>query len=126
LWLNDIVITGAHAIIYTKDAEGVRAFFRDVLELPWVDAGNGWLIFGLPPAEIAAHPLDGGEAGHHELYLMCDDVHATVADLERRGVEFSEPIRDESFGLMTAIALPGGGELGLYEPRHPTPPQPEA
>ncbi len=124
MWLNDLVITGAHAIIYTKDADGVRAFFRDVLELPWVDAGNGWLIFGLPPAEIAAHPID--EAGHHELYLMCDDIHATVAELDHRGVEFSGPIRDEGFGLMTAITLPGGGELGLYEPRHPTPPQPKA
>jgi hypothetical protein len=113
------VITGAHAIIFTQDAEGVRAFFRDVLEFPSVDAGDGWLIFALPPAELAAHPTDG--PGQHELYLMCDDVHATVEELERKGVEFSGPISDEGFGLMTALRLPGGGELGLYEPRHPTP-----
>jgi catechol 2,3-dioxygenase-like lactoylglutathione lyase family enzyme len=116
------VITGAHAIIFTHDAEAVRAFFQDVLGFPSVDAGGGWLIFALPPAELAAHPVD--EAGHHELYLMCDDVHATVAELEAKGVEFTRPITDEGFGLMTAIRLPGGGELGLYEPRDPTPPRP--
>lgn len=82
-----------------------------------VDAGDGWLIFALPPAELAAHPTD--EAGHHELYLMCDDVHATVEEFEAKGVEFSRPISNEGFGLMTAIVMPGGGELGLYEPRHP-------
>lgn len=114
-----LVITGAHTIIYTKDAEGLRAFFRDVLEFPWVDAGDGWLIFALPPAELAAHPTD--EAGHHELYLMCDDVHAAVDELKSKGVRFSHPISDEGFGLMTSIEIPGGGELGLYEPRHPTP-----
>jgi hypothetical protein len=80
----------------------------------------GGLIFALPPAELAAHPTDG--AGHHELYLMCDDVHATVDELEHRGIEFSRPISDEGFGLMTAIKLPGGGELGVYEPSHPRPP----
>jgi predicted enzyme related to lactoylglutathione lyase len=113
------MITGVHGIIYTKDADGVRAFFRDVLEFSSVDAGQGWLIFALPPAELAAHPAD--EASHHELYLMCDDAHATVDELKRKGVEFSRPISDEGFGLITAIKLPGGGELGLYEPRHPTP-----
>ena len=114
-----VVITGAHAIIYTRDAEADRAFFRDVLGFSSVDAGGGWLIFALPPAELAAHPTE--EAGHHELYLMCDDVHATVDELAGNGVEFSRPISDEGFGLMTSIKLPGGGELGLYEPRHPTP-----
>ena len=114
-----MAITGAHAIIYTQDAERVRTFCRDVLGFPSVDAGGGWLIFALPPAELAAHPADGPP--RHELYLMCDDVHATVEELEGRGVEFSRPISDEGFGLLTAIALPGGGELGLYEPRHPTP-----
>jgi hypothetical protein len=114
-----MAITGAHAIIYTQDAERVRELFRDVLGFQSVDAGGGWLIFALPPAELAAHPADG--SGHHELYLMCDDVRATVEELEGRGVEFSRPISDEGFGLLTAIALPGGGELGLYEPRHPTP-----
>jgi catechol 2,3-dioxygenase-like lactoylglutathione lyase family enzyme len=113
------VITGTHAIIFTQDAEGVRAFFRDVLEFPSVDAGDGWLIFALPPAELAAHPTDGRD--HHELYLMCDDVHATVEELQQKGVEFSRPVSDEGFGLMTAVKLPGGGELALYEPRHPTP-----
>jgi predicted enzyme related to lactoylglutathione lyase len=113
------VITGAHAIIYSRDADGVRAFLEEVLELPSVDAGHGWLIFALPPAEIAAHPTDG--AGHHELYLMCDDIHATVAELEAKGVAFTRPIAKERWGSVTAIALPGGGELGLYEPKHPRP-----
>jgi predicted enzyme related to lactoylglutathione lyase len=113
------VITGAHAIVYSQDAEGVRAFFRDVLELPSVDAGGGWLIFALPPAEVAAHPTDG--VGSCELYLMCDDIHATVAELQDKGVEFSRPVSEERWGWVTSIALPGGGELGLYEPRHPRP-----
>jgi predicted enzyme related to lactoylglutathione lyase len=113
------MITGVHAIIFTKDADAVRAFFRDVLEFPSVDAGRGWLIFALPPAELAAHPAD--EASHHELYLMCDDARTTVDELKRKGVEFSRPITDEGFGLMTAIKLPGGAELGLYEATHPTP-----
>ena len=111
------MITGAHAIVYSEDAEALRAFFRDVLEFPSVDAGGGWLIFGLPPAELAAHPAESG--GRHELYLMCDDIAATVAELEGRGVRFSRPVSDEGFGLVTAIELPGGGELALYEPRHP-------
>ena len=112
------MITGVHAVIFTADAEADRAFFRDVLELPSVDAGGGWLIFALPPAELAAHPAD--DDGHHELYLMCDDVHATVEELKAKGAEVSSSIRDEGFGLLTTIQLPGGGELGLYEPRHPT------
>lgn len=114
------MITGAHAIIYGRDADGVRAFLENVLELPSVDAGHGWLIFALPPAEVAPHPTDG--AGHHELYLMCDDIHATVAELKAKGVEFSRPIAEERWGLVTAIALPGSSELGLYEPKHPSPP----
>jgi len=113
------MITGVHAVLFTTDAEEDRAFFRDVLELPSVDAGGGWLIFALPPGELAAHPAD--EGGRHELYLMCDDVHATIDELKAKGVEFSGPVSDEGFGLMTTIRLPGGGELGLYEPRHPTP-----
>jgi catechol 2,3-dioxygenase-like lactoylglutathione lyase family enzyme len=113
------MITGVHAVIFTADAEADRAFFRDVLELPAVDAGGGWLIFALPPAELAAHPADRG--GTHELYFMCDDVRATIDDLTVKGVEFVGPISDEGFGLLTAIRLPGGGEVGLYEPRHPTP-----
>jgi catechol 2,3-dioxygenase-like lactoylglutathione lyase family enzyme len=113
------VINGAHAIIFSQDAEGLRAFLRDVLGFPSVDAGGGWLIFALPPAELAAHPTEGDPK--HELYLMCDDIEATTAELEAKGVEFTGPVSDEGFGLMTAIRLPGGGELGLYEPRHPTP-----
>jgi predicted enzyme related to lactoylglutathione lyase len=116
------MITGAHAIIFTKNADAVRAFFNDVLEFSSVDAGGGWQIFALPAAELAAHPAD--DAGHHELYLMCDDIHATVAELERKGVQFSRPISDERWGLITAITMPDGGELGLYEPRHPTPSPP--
>ncbi len=113
------MITGVHAVVFTSDAEGVRAFFRDVLGLASVDAGGGWLIFALPPAELAAHPTD--EDGRHELYLMCDDVEATVEELKGKGVEFTQPISDQGFGLMTALRLPGGGELCLYEPRHASP-----
>ena len=113
------MITGAHAIIFTMDPVAVREFFRDVLELPWVDAGDGWLIFALSPAELTAHPTDGGEA-HHELYLMCDDLQMTVEGLERKGVGLTRPIADAGWGLITAIALPDGRELALYEPRHPT------
>lgn len=115
------MITGAHAIIYSRDADADRAFLGDVLELPSVDAGHGWLIFALPPAELATHPTDG--AGCHELYLMCDDIRATVAELEAKGVRFSGRIAEERWGSVTAIKLPGGGELGLYEPKHPSPPR---
>jgi catechol 2,3-dioxygenase-like lactoylglutathione lyase family enzyme len=113
------VISGVHAIIFTKDAEADRAFFRDVLELPAVDAGEGWLIFAIPPAELAMHPAD--DNAHHELYLMCQDVRATVEELRAKGVEFTSEISDQGFGLVTALRLPGGGELALYEPRHPSP-----
>jgi catechol 2,3-dioxygenase-like lactoylglutathione lyase family enzyme len=113
------VINGAHVIIYTRDADADRAFLRDVLGFDSVDAGGGWLIFKLPPAELAAHPDDTG--GRHQLYMMCDDIVATVAELRAAGVEIAREVTDEGFGLMTAIVLPGGGELGLYEPRHPSP-----
>ena len=113
------MITGVHAIIFTRDAEGVRAFCRDVLGLSSVDAGSGWSIFALPPAELAAHPAD--EDARPELYLMCDDVEATVEELKGKGVEFTKEISDEGFGLMTALRLPGGGDLALYEPKHPSP-----
>jgi predicted enzyme related to lactoylglutathione lyase len=112
------MINGVHALIYTKDADGVRAFFRDVLKFPFVDAGHGWLIFALPPAELGIHPTE--EDGHHQLSLMCDDVKATVKELESKGVEIVRPIQEAGFGLVTSIRIPGGGELGLYEPRHPT------
>jgi catechol 2,3-dioxygenase-like lactoylglutathione lyase family enzyme len=113
------MINGLHAVIFSRDPEGVRAFLRDVLGFASVDAGGGWPIFALPPAELAAHPSDGD--GHHALYLMCDDVHASVEELSRKGVEFAHPVRDEGWGLLTTIRLPGGGELGLYEPKHPSP-----
>jgi catechol 2,3-dioxygenase-like lactoylglutathione lyase family enzyme len=116
------MITGAHAIIFTRNPDAVRAFVRDVLQFPSVDAGDGWLIFALPAAELAAHPAD--DAGRHELYLMCDDIHATVAELRGRGVEFTRPISEERWGLVTAIRMPDGGDLCLYEPKHPTPSAP--
>ena len=110
------MITGAHVIVYSRDADADRAFFRDVLEYPHVDAGGGWLIFKLPPAEVAVHPVNG--AGSHELYLMCDDVNDTVEQLAAKGVTCG-PVSSEGWGLLTSIRLPGGGELGIYEPRHP-------
>ncbi|MFC9331263.1 VOC family protein [Kitasatospora sp. NPDC057015] len=110
------MINGAHVIIHSRDAEADRAFLRDVLEYPHVDAGGGWLIFRLPPAEIAVHPTDGPPA--QQLYLMCDDVATTVRELAARGVEFTRPVTDERWGRLTGFRLPGGGEVGLYEPRH--------
>ena len=121
------MITGSHAIIYADDAEQARAFFRDVLDLPNVDAHGGWLIFKLPPAELGIHPTGGAEGartgpenGHHELYLMCDDVEATVAELSAKGVEFTGPIQDQGFGRLVHLRVPGAGDIGLYQPRHAT------
>jgi catechol 2,3-dioxygenase-like lactoylglutathione lyase family enzyme len=111
------VITGAHTIVYSRDADADRAFFRDVLGFDSVDAGDGWLIFALPPGELAAHPDEAG--GRHELYLMCDDIDATAADLRAKGAVVGES-SDQGWGLLTSIRLPSGAELGLYEPRHPT------
>ena len=118
-----VVIAGAHTIIFCDDAEAARAFFRDVLEWPNVDAGGGWLIFELPPGELALHPGPGwtGETGQHELFLMCHDIEATVAELRRKGVEFVDGIAEEPFGRLTRFKVPGAGELGLYEPTHPSP-----
>jgi predicted enzyme related to lactoylglutathione lyase len=115
------VITGAHAIVFTEDPGAARAFFGETLGLRSVDAGGGWLIFGLPPAELACHPTAPESSGRHELYLMCDDIDATVAELEAKGVEVVAPISDEAFGRMTRLRVPGGGELGLYQPTHPSP-----
>jgi predicted enzyme related to lactoylglutathione lyase len=112
------MINGVHALIYTKQADEVRAFFRDVLQWRTVDAGQGWLIFGMPPAELGIHPSEGEAT--HELYLMCDDVHATLADLKKKGVEIAREVSDQGWGLVAAIRLPGGSEIGIYEPRHPT------
>jgi hypothetical protein len=113
------MINGAHVILFSRDAEADRAFLRDALRFSSVDVGDGWLIFALPPAEVAVHPADA--SGEHQLYLTCDDVRATVADLRQRGVEVSADVSDEGWGLLTRIKLPGGGDLGLYEPRHPSP-----
>lgn len=110
------VINGGHVIIYSGDAEADRAFFRDVLDYPHVDAGAGWLIFKLPPSEIAVHPVDGPPV--HELYLMCDDLDATMAQLTAKGATFAA-VTEARWGRLTKLRLPGGGELGLYEPRHP-------
>jgi hypothetical protein len=115
------VIDGAHVILHSTDAEADRAALRDVLGLPHVDAGDGWLIFGLPPAEVAVHPTAGPPS--HELYLMCDDVEATIADLDGTGVDVTDPVSDQGWGLLTRIRLPGGSDIGLYQPRHERPPQ---
>lgn len=109
------MINGAHVILYSQDAEADRAFIRDVLGFSGVDAGGGWLIFQLPPAEVAVHPA---EAPSHELYLMCDDLEKTLAELAARKVTVSEP-QDEGWGIRAMVTLPGGGELGVYQPRHP-------
>jgi catechol 2,3-dioxygenase-like lactoylglutathione lyase family enzyme len=115
-----IVIVGAHAIVYAEHADATRAFLRDVLDMEHVDAGDGWLIFRLPPAEVGVHPTDAEASGRHELYLVCDDIQATVRDLQEKGVEFVADVSDEGWGLLTAMQIPGGGTMGLYEPRHPT------
>jgi catechol 2,3-dioxygenase-like lactoylglutathione lyase family enzyme len=117
------VIAGAHTLIYAEDAVAARAFFRDLLGFSSVDAGDGWLIFGLPPGELAVHPGPGWgqEVGHHELFFMCQDLEATVAELQEKGVEFTAPVTDEGYGLVTRFRVPGAGEIGLYEPRHESP-----
>jgi catechol 2,3-dioxygenase-like lactoylglutathione lyase family enzyme len=112
------MITGVHALLYSNDAEKDRAFLRDVLGFKGVDAGEGWLIFALPPAEVGVHPADGN-AGQTELYLMCEDVKATIAELNAKGISCSEP-RDQGWGILTHISLPSGGKLGMYQPRHAT------
>jgi catechol 2,3-dioxygenase-like lactoylglutathione lyase family enzyme len=116
-WPEGKMISGAHIIVYSKDAEADRAFFRDVLGFQSVDAGHRWLIFALPPAEAAFHPSH--ENGGHELYLMCDDLKAEMASFAKKQVQCSE-VKEERWGSITKIRLPGGGELGLYQPKHPT------
>jgi predicted enzyme related to lactoylglutathione lyase len=111
------MIDGAHVIVYSHDAEADRAFFRDVLEYPHVDAGGGWLVFKLPPAELAVHPTEA--ENQHELYLMCSDLDAVMQKLTARGVQFSEPVIEARWGRVTKFRLPGGGAVGIYEPRHP-------
>ena len=113
------MINGVHAIVFSPQAEKVRAFFADVLGLSSADAGGGWLIFALPPAELAVHPTNGD--GRHELYLMCDDIQATLAELRDKGVEVARDVTDQGWGLLAAIRLPDGGELPIYQPRHRSP-----
>jgi catechol 2,3-dioxygenase-like lactoylglutathione lyase family enzyme len=113
------VINGVHAIVFSPEAEEVRAFVADVLGLASVDAGGGWPIFALPPAELAVHPAEGGT--RHQLFLMCDDIRATLAELQAKGVAVAQEVSDQGWGLLAAIRLPDGSELGVYEPRHPTP-----
>ena len=118
------MINGAHMVVYSNDPEADRTFFRTVLRLPNVDAGNGWLIFGLPPSELAVHPADASNEGSHELYLMCEDIEDFVAQAAVRGLECT-PVETRGWGRMTTITLPGGGELGVYQPRHDRPDNPE-
>jgi catechol 2,3-dioxygenase-like lactoylglutathione lyase family enzyme len=112
------MIRGAHVILYSSDADADRAFLQELLPLPTVDAGGGWTILQLPPGEVAVHPAE--TSGAVELYLVCDDVEETVAELGARGVTFEGPVSDQGWGRLTTIRLPGGGKLGLYEARHPT------
>jgi len=114
------MISGAHFVLFSKDAEADREFFRNVLHFPHVDAGDGWLIFALPPAEVAVHPA--AENGAHELYLLCKDLRATLRILQEKGVKFSTPV-ERDWGRICNIQLPGGGEIGLYQPRHPLAPR---
>jgi hypothetical protein len=115
------MINGAHAIIYSRNPEADRAFFRDVLHLPNVDVGGGWLIFGLPPAEVAVHPSESNNV--HELYLMCDDIRSFVDRLSKVGIGCSA-VEEQRWGLVTRLKLPGGGEVGVYQPRHARPESP--
>ena len=112
------MIVGAHSIIYSKDPAADRAFLRDALGLTSVDVGEGWLIFGLPPSEVAVHP--SGENDVHELYLMCDDVTSFVSGMKKRGFDCG-PVMNRGWGLLTEVRLPGGGKLGVYQPRHARP-----
>jgi hypothetical protein len=118
-----MAITGVHALIYTSEPEALRAVLKDILGWPHVDAGDGWLIFRLPPAELGIHPAEGptyDRGIRHQLTLMCDDLRTTVKELNGRGLEVSGEPQDEGWGITTTLELPGGVEMMLYEPRHPT------
>lgn len=117
-----MAITGTHMLLYTSEPEALRATLRDVFGWPHVDAGDGWLIFALPPAEIGVHPAEGPtwESGvRHQITLMCDDVHATARDLRAKGIEVQGEPEDEGWGISVMLGLPGGVRVQLYEPRHP-------
>jgi predicted enzyme related to lactoylglutathione lyase len=113
------VISSVHVVVYSRQAEAVRAFFADVLGWESVDAGGGWPIFALPPAELAVHPADGPD--RHELFLMCTDLDATIGKLKAKGVEVPEPISEQRWGRLTTIQIPGAGTIQLYQPTHPSP-----
>src|SRR5262245_12803791 len=108
------MITGVHALMYSERAEAIRTFFKDVLGFPFVDVGHGWMIFALPPSELGIHPAEP-ESPRCELYLMCDDINATIAELTAKGVEFDLPVQDQGWGIVTMIRMPDGGRLGLYQ-----------
>jgi hypothetical protein len=112
------MISGVHSIIYSTNPVADGAFFRDVLNLPHVDVGGGWLIFGLPPAEVALHPSDKNDV--HEFYLMCDDIEALVAEMRERNITCA-PVQNQGWGLLSQLTLPGGGKMGIYQPRHARP-----
>ena len=112
------MIIGAHSIIYSKNPDADRAFLRDVLKFSNVDVGGGWLIFGLPPSEVAVHPSDENDV--HEFYLMCDNVEAFIADMKKRNINCG-PLHNQGWGILTQVILPGGGKLGVYQPRHARP-----
>jgi len=131
------MIRAVHSLIYADDAQAARAFLRDVVGWPCVDAGGGWLIFGTGPSELGVHPASGGEGGdvageaagdhrqrptpqHHEISLLCDDLAGTMADLEAKGAVFTGGVREAGFGRLVMLRIPGAGEIMLYEPRHPT------
>ena len=113
------MISGMHVILFSRHAERLRQFLGDVLQLPSVDAGEGWPIFAAPPTEIAVHPTE--DEPEHEVFLMCDDVNVVVARLAERGIQTDGPVEDRGWGLSTTLILPGGERIGLYEPRHPSP-----
>ena len=112
------MINGTHALIYTRDPDADRAFLRDTLGWSFVEDHPGWLIFRLPPGEVGVHPLDPGDQPRHELFFMCDDVHATVRELSAKGASFAGEVQDAGFGLLTQLVLPSGARIGLYQPRH--------
>ena len=113
-----MAIIGMHTMFYSKAADKTRDFFKNVLGLPFIDAGQNWIIFTAPPTELAVHPIEGEE--YHQVYLMCDDIQTTVAELKAKGVEMATPVADRGWGFVTGIKMPGGGQMGLYQPKHQT------
>ena len=112
------MITGAHSIIYSSDPDADRNFFKKILKFPYVDIGHGWLIFGLPPAEVAIHPAD--QSGSSEFYLMCSNIKLFIEEMKKQKIKCS-PLDEQRWGLITHLNLPGGGQLGIYEPKHARP-----